>query len=112
MTEWQNPWKEGDLIAVLRANGRKVITKRDIALDKDMTELTFEEGREVFRRLALYILMNDDPDPEFRRELLSQFDSCPCCQTWLGHNRPPDESPPTSGDSNPPRRQTSFDFKR
>jgi hypothetical protein len=47
--------------------------------------------------------------PEFRRELLKEFDSCPCCQNWLGHNRPPADA---YNEPDYTRRQTSFDFKR
>jgi hypothetical protein len=76
-------------------------------IDKLFPQLTLEECEELHRWLTLHILMHDDPDPEFRRELLKQFDTCPCCQTWLGHNRPPADD-----DDPPPRRQTSFDFDR
>jgi hypothetical protein len=39
--------------------------------------------------------------PEGRREMLAEMESCPCCQHWLGHNRPPGDAP-----------QASFDFEQ
>jgi len=108
MTEVRNNrFKEGDLVAHFRTLGHK-ITKATISLDKLMPELTPEEIEKLKHWMTRYILINDDPDPEFRRELLKEFDACPCCQTWLGHNRPPAED----GESPMPRRQKSFDFDR
>jgi hypothetical protein len=106
MTEWKNPWKEGDFVAHFRALGSK-ITKPIIGIDRLMPQLSQEEVHKLHRDLAIYMLLNDDLDPAERRELLKQFDTCPCCQGWLGHNRPPDDDgdPPT-----PYRRQRSFEF--
>jgi hypothetical protein len=102
MTETRNDiFKEGDIIALLRPDGRG-ITPSIRSVDKLMPQLTRDELSELRRRLAISILVNDDPDPEFRRELLKEFDSCPCCQHWLGHNRPAADD----------RRQPSFDFER
>jgi hypothetical protein len=105
MTEVRNDiFKEGELVTSFREGNLKV-SKAIISFDKLLPQLTLEEIHELRRKLAIYILVHDDPDPEFRRELLSQFDSCPCCQTWLGHNRPPDDDPSM-------RRQSAFDFNR
>jgi hypothetical protein len=104
MTETRNEiFKEGDIIALLRPDGRG-ITPAIRSVDKLMPQLTRDELNELRYRLTISILVNDDPDPEFRRELLEQFDTCPCCQHWLGHNRAPADDPP--------RRQSSFDFER
>jgi hypothetical protein len=107
MTEARNDiFKEGDFISDFRAKGLK-ISKALISFDKLMPQLTIEEIERVRRELAILMLTRDDDlDPELRRELLSEFDTCPCCQTWLGHNRPP------ADDDDAPRRQTSFDFER
>jgi hypothetical protein len=48
-------------------------------------------------------------DPVHRRELLSKMETCPCCDRWLGHNRPPAD---IIADDPPYRRQPSFDFDR
>jgi hypothetical protein len=103
MTEWKNPCKEGDLVAHFRSLGMKV-SKPIISIDKLMPRLSQEEVHKLHRELAIHMLLNDDLEPALRRELLKQFDTCPCCQTWLGHNRPPADDPA--------RRQTSFDFDR
>jgi hypothetical protein len=109
MTEVRNDrFKEGDVIRLLRPDGRG-ITPTIRALDKLMPQATPEELREFRRELAIYILVNDDPDPEFRRELLKEFDTCPCCQGWLGHNRPPADA---YSEPDYTRRQRSFDFER
>jgi hypothetical protein len=82
-------------------------SKAAIKFDEVLPLLRREEQERLYHQLTLDILMHDDPDPEFRRELLSRFDTCPCCNRWMGHNRPP------SGDSDPPyRRQSTFDFKK
>ena len=95
-----------DFLAEQRAKG--IEPSKGLLKDCElMSELTRDELKQVFDWLTLYILMHDDPDPEFRRELLSKFDTCPCCQHWLGHNKPP-----TDDDDPPYRRQTSFDFDR
>jgi hypothetical protein len=104
----ERPWTEqGEFLAWAKAQGWK-IRPCHIAMDKLVPELTLEDWQELNHWMALHILINDDPDPEFRRELLAEFDACPCCQQWLGHNRPPAED----GDSPMPRRQKSFDFDR
>src|SRR5712691_10685190 len=82
LEEWKNPWKEGDFVAHFRELGRK-ITKPIISSDKLMPQLTLEEIHKRHRELAIHMLLNDDLDSAERRELLSEFDSCPCCQHWL-----------------------------
>lgn len=88
MTEAGNHMKEGDLVAHFRSAGVK-ISKHIVAMDKLLPELTIEEIHRLRRELAIHMLVHDDPDPELRREFLSMFDTCPCCQGWLGHNQPP-----------------------
>jgi hypothetical protein len=96
MTEAKNRcFKPGELIADFEKQGLK-ITPAIRSMDNLIPQLTCAEVQEYKRELAIYILIHDDPDPEFRRELLSSFETCPCCQQWLGHNRPP--------------RQGSFEF--
>jgi hypothetical protein len=80
--------KEGDLVAHFHAKGMKV-NKALIAIDKLMPRLTPEDIHKLHRWMTLEMLINDDLDPTHRRELLKEFDVCPCCQGWLGHNRPP-----------------------
>jgi hypothetical protein len=109
MTLREHPFpKEGDFIALMTKNGRKPSNIRVIrSIDKLFPQLTLEECEQLDHWLTRYMLMEHDLDPEMRRKLLSKFDSCPCCQSWLGHNRPPAHE----GDL-PPRRQKSFDFDR
>jgi hypothetical protein len=68
-------------------------------------ELTPDEWPEVAYGLAVQMLLDDDLDPELRRDILSRFDTCPCCHRWMGHNHPPSDD----GDA-PPQRQASFGF--
>ena len=105
-TRYARP-KEGDLIARFRTKGLKV-SKTIISIDKLMPKLTDEDIHTLHREVALYMLTHNDLDPEYRRYLLKQFDSCPCCQTWLGHNNPPADDEPEP----PYRQQTSFKFDR
>src|SRR5262245_113889 len=103
MVEVRNDkFKEGDFIALMRANGHKV-TQTHRAIDKLMPQLTPEELEELSRWMMLEMLVHGDPSPERRRELLKEFDNCPCCQHWLGHNQPPADNT---------LRQKSFDFDR
>jgi hypothetical protein len=103
MTEVRNDiFKEGDLVANFRAKGLKV-PRVLISIDKLMPQLTPEEIEKLLRWMILDELVHHDPDPETRRRLLSKFDTCPCCQNWLGHNRPP------ADDGDP---QSSFGFER
>ena len=105
MTEVRNDrFKEGDLGASFRAAGMKV-SRTIIAIDRLMPQLTPADLDELHHWMTLEELLHHNPTPEQRRELLKQFDTCPCCQSWLGHNRPPAED----GNSPMPRRQKSFD---
>jgi hypothetical protein len=83
----------------LVASGEK-LSKAAMAFEK---LLPVELTRQQLEEIRLQILLLADPDE--RREMLRDYDTCPCCNRWLGHNRPP------ADDSNPPRRQTSFDFE-
>ena len=82
---------EGQIIAAMGANKAKgwKPTRAIIAIDKLMPFLTQAE----IEKLRLHMTLDDfnDPNlaPERRRELLDKMDVCPCCQRWLGHNRPP-----------------------
>jgi hypothetical protein len=86
----KNPFRPGELIAQFESERLKV-DGWVRSIDEHLPHATYEEIQKVKRELAIYILTHDDPDPEFRRELLAEFDTCPCCQSWLGHNRPPRE---------------------
>jgi hypothetical protein len=103
-----NPFKEGDIIALLTPAGKK--PKRTVVqVDKLFPLLTRDELEQVRQWIIFHELANPDTDPETRREILSTMDVCPCCQRWLGHNNPPTD------DSDPPppavrARQKSFDF--
>jgi hypothetical protein len=78
-----------------------------IRLDEEMTLLTRDELEKLYHWLTIDLLADPDTDPEWRREILSTLDVCPCCERWMGHNRPP------ADDGDPPyRRQASFDFDR
>jgi hypothetical protein len=98
-----NLFVEGQLVASLKAKGLKV-SKAAIQLDKELPLLTRDELEKVYNRLTLDALSDPETTPAERRELLSKLDVCPCCQRWLGHNRPPEDDEP------PHRRQPSFDF--
>jgi hypothetical protein len=88
--------KEGEYIASFKA------TRTVIAMDKLLPQLTIAQWQEFRQWMILQTLVDPETDPEFRRELLSRFDVCPCCQRDLGHNRPP--RPPVRA------RQKAFDF--
>jgi hypothetical protein len=90
-------------LADLRAKGIKP-SKACMKFCELMSEETRDGLREVSDHLMMLMLL--DGSPEDRREVLSTMDTCPCCDRWLGHNKPP------ADDDGPPRRQTSFDFKR
>jgi hypothetical protein len=105
-TEETGFFKEGDIIALLTPAGTKP-SKAVIRVDKLMPLLTRAELEELRQRLDMEILFDPETEPEVRREILSRFDVCPCCQRWLGHNNPPGD------DSDPPppavrARQKSF----
>jgi hypothetical protein len=55
----------------------------------------------------MHALMDPNLDPEFRHEILSKMDTCPCCQRWLGHNNPPADAGELKTSY---RRQHAFDF--
>jgi hypothetical protein len=95
-------FSEGDLVALLKVADRKP-SKAVVQLDKLLPLLTDDDLENLHREITIRQLV--DADPVQRRELLSGVEVCPCCDRWLGHNRPPAE------DSDPPyRRQTSFDL--
>jgi hypothetical protein len=66
-------------------------------------EFTREELKKIYDHITMLLLL--EGTAEDRREILATLETCPCCDRWLGHNRPP------ADDSNP-RRQTAFDFNR
>jgi hypothetical protein len=76
------------VVAALRANGRKV-TKAAIQIDKLLPLLTRDELKRLRDWMTRQTLLDPDTDPEFRRELLTTMDVCPCCERWMGHNKPP-----------------------
>jgi hypothetical protein len=99
---------KGSLVNWIIAQGRKP-SKTARLVDENLPFLTRDELDKVRDWIARDALMRPDTDPEWRRQLLSEMDVCPCCERWLGHNKPPADD----GDSDPPyRRQPSFDFKR
>jgi hypothetical protein len=83
-----NPFKEGDIIALLTPAGTKP-SKAVIRVDKLFPLLTRDELEELHRRLIFEELADPNTEPEVRREILSRMGVCPCCQRWLGHNNPP-----------------------
>lgn len=94
----------GDFFALMTKDGRKPSNVHVVkSLDKLFPQATLEECNKIYEWLVRYMLMNHDLEPEERRELLSHFDSCPCCEHWLGHNNPPPD------DDDP---QSSFGFGR
>ena len=108
--------EKGELLAILKAAGIEKPSKAAVRVDPLLAELSRDELKQVFEWLELEELKelvdpNAEVTPEERRERLSQFDVCPCCQQWLGHNNPPAEGdePPAP---TPYRRQASFKFDR
>jgi hypothetical protein len=96
---------KGQLIAELAAAGITKLSRAAIKVDKLLPELSDDDLRELYRQLTINLLATGTD--EERHEMLSTMDTCPCCDRWLGHNRPPPDA------SDPPhRRQTSFDFDR
>jgi hypothetical protein len=84
-----NPhFKKGELIEHFKAQGREV-TKTLIRIDELMPQLTCEELKKLKHWMTFEILADSDTSSEARRELLNEFDRCPCCEQWLGHNKPP-----------------------
>jgi hypothetical protein len=103
-TEAAGIFKKGDIIALLRPDGTNV-TKTIRRIDELMPLLTRDELKELHHRMTIETLAS--ADPARRREIVSTMDVCPCCDRWLGHNRPPaDDGDPSY------RRQTSFDLDR
>jgi hypothetical protein len=101
-------FKKGQLVAEWRAKGREV-TKTLIRIDELMPQLTCEEIQKLCHWITFDLLADPETTPGERRELLSRFDKCPCCDRWLGHNNPPaDAGEPEA----PYRRQRSFKFDR
>jgi hypothetical protein len=102
------PVTECQLIALLQAKGIKP-SKAAIRLDAELPEWTRDELKELYDRLSRDALMDPDTDQEWRRELLSTMNKCPCCDRWLGHNKPSADA----GESEQPyRRQDSCKFDR
>jgi hypothetical protein len=84
------PSQKGEIVAHFRSKGLEV-SKALIAIDALLPQITsIEERAKLLHWMRMYELANE-PDPERRRELLKQFDACPCCGGWLGHNNPPPE---------------------
>jgi hypothetical protein len=79
---------KGEFVAHMKAKGSK-ITKAHIRIDELMPLLTPDEIHKLHTWMTFQELADPDTDPEYRRELLSRFDKCPCCDRWLGHNKPP-----------------------
>lgn len=100
--------KEGDFIAALRASEEglsieKKLGKDAVKMDKLLPLCSDEEIRKL-RDILMWDLLRSD-DPEVRNEELKNHDKCPCCDRWLGHNRPPAED-----DATRYRGQGSFKF--
>ena len=81
-------FKEGDFIALFKDKGHK-ITRTIISIDQLLPQLSREDLDKVSDWITRQALMDPETDEEYRRELLSRMDTCPCCQRWLGHNNPP-----------------------
>lgn len=82
----EHRFAEGDFIALLKNDGLKP-SKAAIQVDKLLPLLSDKDLDKLRRWMELEPFV--DADPERRRELLSEMDVCPCCDRWLGHNRPP-----------------------
>jgi hypothetical protein len=101
-----NPFKQGDIIALLCREETKPSNIKTIRrVDELMPQLTRDELKQVFDWITLELLFSPDTTPEERCEILSAMDECPCCKRWLGHNRPPADD-----NDQPYRRQRSFEF--
>jgi hypothetical protein len=70
-------------------------------------EFTREELKKIYDHTTMLLLV--DGTAEDRREVLATMDTCPCCDRWLGHNKPPADD---VAESSPYRRQKTFDFDR
>jgi hypothetical protein len=64
--------------------GRKP-SKAWLTIGKMLEQAPLLLTQEQVRKLQLAIL--NEADPEERRELLSESETCPCCGRWMGHNR-------------------------
>jgi hypothetical protein len=85
---------EGSLVARIIAKGDKP-SKAVIQIDKLLPLLSKDDIKKLLHRMTFDQLADPATSPERRRELLSGMDRCPCCERWLGHNRPPaDEGDP------------------
>ena len=80
--------KKGDFLALLDADDIKP-TKAACRVDELLPQLTRDELKELLHRMTFDELADPNTDSETRREILSTMEVCPCCQHWLGHNRPP-----------------------
>jgi hypothetical protein len=65
-------------------------------VDKLLPQLTREE-LEKLRRHVLIEETVEATTPERRRQLLSKMEVCPCCDRWLGHNKPTTAVRPIGG---------------
>jgi hypothetical protein len=54
-----------------------------------MPQLSWDDLQKLLHWMTFEELADPETDPEHRRELLSRFNKCPCCDRWLGHNKPP-----------------------
>jgi hypothetical protein len=90
---------KGDLLASFAEAGIKP-SRAAKRLDELLPQLTRAELKEIFDWMTLQELADPETTPERRRELLAGFDRCPCCERWLGHNKPPADQ----------QRQEAFDF--
>jgi hypothetical protein len=94
------------LLTNLQAKGIKP-SKACISGLKLLRQLTRAELIELRDWIVRHELMDPNTAPELRRELLSRFEKCPCCDRWLGHNNPPADG----GEPEPTyRRQPAFNF--
>ena len=107
-----NPIKKGWFLERFIATGRIQITKQFTRKDAEkmdllLPQLTWEELEKLRHWMRIDLLAN--ATPEQRHEMLSTMDTCPCCDRWLGHNKPPAND---ADDVAPYRRQSSFKFDR
>lgn len=94
---------KGQFIAQLTAAGIKP-SRAAIKCDELLPELSGDDLRKLYHRATIELLA--EATPEERREMLATMETCPCCDRWLGHNKPPDDDNGLRY-----RRQGSFDFE-
>jgi hypothetical protein len=88
------------ILAGMRADGIEP-TKPHLEIFELVAEMTPDELEEFHEWLTWQVLQ--ESTAQERREILSKMDTCPCCERWLGHNRPPADNT---------LRQKSFDLER